>query len=230
MVAFMLSQENLPYAISLSLVLLFGLLESLSLVVGASLVSLLQSPEQNESSPFNPELKQASYTQAHINPSRPLLRFASWLCIHRLPVLIWFSLALSSFAIAGFVVNLVSLGLLMDLQPQYISLPVALLAMILSCHFFGKLIADRLSTTISNVVSIEDLNGCIAKIGFARAQQGFPGAAIVVDKHRQEHQVFVEPITAGTEFLEGTSVVLVNRRGRVWQALPIEADCLAKVS
>ncbi len=206
MVTFLLSQQNLPYAISLSLVLLLGLLESLSLVIGASLIGLLHEPLHTDDG-----------VQTHKQAS-PLLRLANWLCIHRLPVLVWFSLALACFAITGLSFNLLSLSMLGQLQPQSISLPIALLVMCFCCHYLGKNIADRLSYRISTVVSIDDLNGCIAKVTFGGASQGFPRAAVVIDKNQQEQQVFVEPNYSGIEFDEGELVVLVARRGRVWLA------------
>ncbi|MCL1145034.1 YqiJ family protein [Shewanella marinintestina] len=210
MVDFLLSQENLPYAISLGLVLLFGLLETLSLVIGASLVGLLHPAEVVD----NIELSNKN--------SSVMLSFASWLSMNRLPVLLWFALALLSFSMAGFVINAVSMRWLLVLQPQLVSLPFALFLMALSCHYFGAAIADRLQRNISNVISIEDLNGSVAKLEFGRAMLGYPGAAIVVDKNQQEHHVFVEPVNTEVEFTEGSLVVLVKRKGRVWQATPID--------
>lgn len=207
MVSFLLSQDNLPYAIALCVVLLLGIVESLSLVIGASFLELLDDWTPNDSG----------------TDIAGVTGLVGWLCINRLPLLIWFVLALLSFSIAGFSFNYLSLSWINTLLPQSLSLPISLILMALSCHFFGGKLANILPKNESSAVSLEDLNGCVGTMTRGKAVQGNPSEALVKDDYMQKHYVLVEPDNVGVEFLTGTKVVLLKRKGRVWSAAKLES-------
>ncbi len=207
MVSFLLSQENLPYAISLCIVGILGIVESLSLVIGASFLGLLDDWAPNDGG----------------NDVGGVTGLAGWLCISRLPLLIWFVLALVSFAIAGLSVNYFSLSWFNSLLTQSVSLPISLMLMAVSCHFLGGKLANILPKNESSAVSVEDLNGCVGTLTIGKAVLGNPSEALVKDGYMQKHYVLVEPDKDGVEFLTGTQVVLLKRRGRVWSAAKLES-------
>ncbi|QQX81112.1 DUF1449 family protein [Shewanella sp. KX20019] len=207
MVSFLLNQDNLPYTISLCIVFVLGMVESLSLVIGASFLGLLDDWTPNDNS-------------ADVAGVTGLV---GWLCISRLPLLIWFVLALLSFAIAGFSLNYFSLSWFDSLLPQAISLPLSLLLMGFSCHFLGSKLADILPKNESSAVSVEDLNGCVGILTIGKAVLGNPSEALVKDDYMQKHYVLVEPDEVGVEFLTGTQVVLLKRKGRVWSAAKLDS-------
>ncbi|MFT5788978.1 MAG: hypothetical protein ACI8SJ_001086 [Shewanella sp.] len=208
MVSFLLSQANLPYSLSLCIVFLLGIVESLSLVIGASFLGLLDDWTPNDRN-----------TDVAGNTG-----LVGWLCISRLPLLIWFILALLSFAIAGFSLNYFSLSWFNSLLPQSISLPISLMLMALCCHFFGGKLAGILPKNESLAGSIEDLNGCVGTLTMGKAVQGNPSEAVVKDDYMQKHYVLVEPDVVGVEFPTGTQVVLLKRKGHVWIAAKLESS------
>ncbi|ACJ30866.1 Membrane protein, putative [Shewanella piezotolerans WP3] len=207
MVSFLLSQENLPYVISLCIVGILGIVESLSLVIGASFLGLLDDWAPNDAG----------------NDVGGVTGLAGWLCISRLPLLIWFVLALVSFAIAGLSVNYFSLSWFNSLLTQSVSLPISLMLMALSCHFLGGRLASILPKNESSAVSVEDLNGCVGTLTIGKAVLGNPSEALVKDDYMQKHYVLVEPDEDGVEFLTGTQVVLLKRKGRVWSAAKLKS-------
>lgn len=206
MVLFLLSQDNLPYAIALCIVGILGIVESLSLVIGASFLGLLDDWAPNGDS----------------NDVGGVTGLAGWLCISRLPLLIWFVLALVSFAIAGLSVNYFSLSWFNSLLSQSVSLPISLMLMALSCHFLGGRLANILPKNESSAVSVEDLNGCVGILTIGKAVLGNPSEAVVKDGYMQKHYVLVEPDELGVEFPTGTQVVLLKRKGSVWRAAKLE--------
>jgi hypothetical protein len=207
MVSILLSQDNLPYTISLCIVFVLGIVESLSLVIGASFLGLLDDWTPNDG---NADVAAVS-------------GLVSWLCINRLPLLIWLVLALLSFAIAGFSFNYLSQSWFNSFLPQFVSLSISLILMALCCHFFGGKLADILPKNESLAVSVEDLNGCVGTLTTSKAVQGSPSEAVVKDDYMQQHYVLVEPESDGVEFPTGTQVVLLKRKGQVWSAAKLES-------
>ncbi|MEC4727331.1 YqiJ family protein [Shewanella sp. D64] len=204
MVEFLFTQANLPFSISLSFVLLLGIFEAFSLVVGYSLVGAL-----DEWAPIDvdSDISTSGFTSV-----------SGWLCLNRLPLLIWFVLVLVSFSLAGYTSNFLSLLLVKQTLPQIVSLPIALIFTAISCRYLGVSLARILPKNESSAVSIDTLQGCIATVTLGCAIKGNPSEALVRDKYQQRHYVLVEPEITGVEFRTGTQVVLLKRDGTVWSA------------
>lgn len=95
--AFLVEQPNLPYTIAFACVLFLGVFEALALLIGLSMLSALDQWVPTD-------------VDYHPDMGGGLTGIAGWLCLNRLPLLIWFVLALTSFAIAGYLVNFISLS------------------------------------------------------------------------------------------------------------------------
>jgi hypothetical protein len=202
-VDFLLLSDNLPFSLAIAFVVLLGVVEAISMVLGLSLLGAL-----DELSPIDIDTDfEASATG--------ITGVVGWLCLDRLPLLIWLVLMLTSFAIAGFSVNYVAMSFYGSL-PQVISVPVALLFSALSCRFLGAKLARLLPKNESSAVSVDDLSGLIGVITMGSARRGFPSEAVVRDHFNQKHYVLVEPESAEGELAKGTQVVLLHRTGNVW--------------
>lgn len=200
---FLLLSDNLPFSLAIAFVVLLGVVEAISMVLGLSLLGAL-----DELSPIDIDTDfEASATG--------ITGVVGWLCLDRLPLLIWLVLMLTSFAIAGFSVNYVAMSFYGSL-PQIISVPVALLFSALSCRFLGAKLARLLPKNESSAISVDDLSGLIGVITMGCARRGFPSEAVVRDHFNQKHYVLVEPESAEGEFAKGTQVVLLHRTGNVW--------------
>lgn len=204
--AFLVEQPNLPYTIAFACVLALGVFEVFALFIGLSMLSALDQwvPADVE---YDVDVGAGGLTG-----------IAGWLCLNRLPLLIWFVLALTSFAIAGYIVNFISVSVAGFLLPQLFTLPIAIVASAFSCRYFGRVLADHLPKNESSAISLDDLSGYVGTITLGCAIKGMPSEAVVRDKHQQKHYVLVEPETSDIEFASGTQVVLLKREGRVWSA------------
>ncbi|CAD6366892.1 YqiJ family protein [Shewanella putrefaciens] len=203
--AFLVEQPNLPYTIAFACVLFLGVFEALALLIGLSMLSALDQWVPTD-------------VDYHPDMGGGLTGIAGWLCLNRLPLLIWFVLALTSFAIAGYLVNFISLSVVGVLLPQLFTLPIAVVASAFACRYLGRLLADHLPKNESSAISLDDLSGYVGTITLGCAIKGMPSEAVIRDKHQQKHYVLVEPETSGIEFASGTQVVLLRREGRVWSA------------
>nr|WP_076407494.1 OB-fold-containig protein [Shewanella sp. UCD-KL12] len=207
MVDFLLTQANLPFTISLSFVVILAVLEALSLSVGFSLVKALEK--------WAPRDTGLEHTDVSVNG---LASVASWLCLDKLPLLIWFVLALVSFTLAGFVSNYIALTLYSNLLPQSAALPIALFVTAFACRYIGEAIASVLPRNELGIVSTDGLLGSVGTVTVGCAIKGNPSEALVQDQYQQKHYVLVEPESKGIEFNSGTQVVLLRREGGVWSA------------
>ncbi|QSX29279.1 YqiJ family protein [Shewanella cyperi] len=210
MLSFLFSDPNLPYSIAIAMVVLLGIIEALAMVAGLSIMGVLDDwlPMDND---FSADVAGGGFTG-----------LVGWLCLNRLPLLIWLVLALCSFAISGLSINFVSVYAANVLLPTWLTLPLALFGGALGCRLLGQPLARLLPKNESSAVSIDDLCGCVGTVTLGRAVKGNPSEALVHDKYQQKHYVLVEPEHEQGEFLQGTSVVLLRRQGRVWAASPFE--------
>ena len=210
MVDFLLTQANLPFTLSLTFVLILGVLEALSLCIGYSLVGAL-----DDWAPSDLDIDSDADSSAG---GSGLTEIAAWLCLDRLPLLIWFVLVLVSFSITGYISNYISLAINNELLPQSATLPIALFFTAFSCRYIGALVASILPKNESSAVSIDGLLGSVGTVTIGCAIKGNPSEALVKDQYQQKHYVLVEPELAGIEFSRGTQVVLLRREGTVWSA------------
>lgn len=208
MLGFFFSDANMPFSIVLTVILLLGIIEALALVTGLSLMGFLKDLDIAD-------------VDADV-AGGGLTGLLGWLCLNRLPLLIWLVLAMTCFVIAGFSFNYLFSGLLGYWLPVWLSVPMALLTAAFGCRFLGAPLARMLPKNESSAVSIDDLSGCIATITLGRAVKGNPSEALVRDRYQQKHYVLVEPDEQELEFVQGTQVVLLRREGRIWAASPFE--------
>lgn len=204
--AFLVEQPNLPYTIAFACVLALGVFEALALLIGLSMLSALDQWVPTDVD-YDADASVGGLTG-----------IAGWLCLNRLPLLIWFVLALTSFAVTGYLTNFISLSVAAMLLPQLFTLPIAIVGSAFACRYLGRVLADHLPKNESTAISLDDLSGYVGTITLGCAMKGMPSEAVVRDKHQQKHYVLVEPEISGVEFASGTQVVLLRREGRVWSA------------
>jgi len=206
-VEFLFAQANLPFLLSLSLVVLLGLFEGFSLILGFGLFGGLDD-----------------WLAVDVDPDvSGFTGVAGWLCLNRLPLLIWFVLVLVSFALVGYTSNFVAMTFTGQALYQEISLPISLFVTAFSCRYIGAGLARVLPKNETSAVSIDSLSGCVATVTLGCAVKGNPSEALVKDQYQQKHYVLVEPEMPGVEFRTGTQVVLLSRAGSVWLAARFDA-------
>lgn len=210
MFAFFISDINLPYTIAISIVFLFTLIEILGLLVGLSLLEMFDNI-----SPFDLDADSALPLEGS-----GLTSVFDWLCINRLPMLIWLILLLTHFAITGFSLNFIAVSSF-EWQPSlYISLPVTICIALILTHFVGAALAKIIPKNDSSAVSTAAFNGKLARITIGTATKGNPAEAVLTDDNNQKHYVMVEPAYEHERFTQGTEVVIVEKLTSSWLAIP----------
>lgn len=209
MIEFLLADFNTGFAISIGLVLTLAILEGVGMLIGLSLMNML-----DQISPFNFETD--IDLDANTSGLTPLL---GWLCLNRLPLLVWFVLFFSIFGIAGYTINYASIATLEFLLPEFIVYISALLSAVMLTRLIGAPLARLLPKNESSAVSNNSFVGLIAKITIGTAKHNSPAEAALIDSFNQKHYVLVCPESEEDNFQQGEEIVLVEKTGNIWLAV-----------
>ena len=209
MIEFLVANENTLYSFSLCLMLFIALLEGVGVLLGLSLFSAIDN-------------MLALDVDAEINVESPggLTAILGWLCISRLPFLIWLVLFLTTFALTGLSVNFVSVSIAGVMLPTIIGNLLSLTATVFLVKFIGSKLADALPKNETSAVSSDSFTGAIAKITLGKASINNPTEAVLTDQFNQKHYLLVAPERDTDTFIQGDQVVLTRKEQSTWLAIP----------
>lgn len=204
---FLFSDNNLWFAIALGIVIALFIIEVLGMVLGLSLMGLV-----DDVSPINLN------TDTHLDTDSGFSSILSWLCLDRLPIMIWFVLLLTCFSLTGYVINFAALNVLGFEISSIIAIPVALLLGLLLTGRLGSTLARLLPKNESSATHEFEFEGRVAEITLGTAKSGSPAEAKCLDQFDQAHYLMVEPIDTEESFKQHDKVILVNKGSRSWLA------------
>ncbi|QSX33767.1 DUF1449 family protein [Shewanella avicenniae] len=207
MFEFLLSDQNFVFSCALCLMLVLALLEGVGALIGFSLGNLI-----DQALPVDLDLD-ADVSAELVNPASGVTALLGWLCFAKLPFLVWLILALTSFSVSGYLVNATAQNLFNLLVPMYISLPLALLAMVWLTRLIGQPLARLLPKNESSAISSRSFVGKSARITIGTARRDLPAEAVLVDDFGQKHYILVAP-EDDTELPAGTEVALLEKTER----------------
>ena len=206
MLSFLLSDANFWFSVAIAIVLGLGAIEIVGTLSGFSLMSVI-----DDISPIEVDVGVDS-------PSTGISSSLSWLCLDRLPLMIWLVLLLTAFGVTGYLINAVSLNLFDTQINRLFSIPVALVLGLILTARLGNFIARLLPKNESSATHQDQFSGSVATITVGKATQHSPAEAKFTDQFKQVHYVMVEPIEEGSVFHQGDDVILVNKGPRSWMA------------
>ncbi|MDM8558299.1 YqiJ family protein [Candidatus Parabeggiatoa sp. HSG14] len=205
---FILDPHNMPFTMSLGIMLGIALLEGITTILGFGLSSLLSS--------FLPD------TDIHVNQNidtgeigseSSLGKLLSWLNIGRVPIMILLVIFLTVFGLTGYTLQAISMNIVGWMLP---ALPVALVVFFLALpmvRVLGQGVGKIMPTDETEVISEDTFIGRLASITLGTAKKGRPARAKFKDNYGTTHLIMVEPEKEDEEFTEGNVVVLVERIG-----------------
>lgn len=212
MLEFISATGNLPYTFGILLVIGFALIEGVGLLVGLSIMSWL-----DELTPFEIDVD----TDADATSVPGLTAFLGWLCLSKLPLLVWLILFISSFSIVGYVLNYVWLNLSGDILWRSISIIPALIGAMCLTHLFGGAIAKIMPNTTTDALSVASFHGAVAVLMQDGCRAGRPVEASLTDDAGTQQQVLVELLQEGIELNTGAEVILSEQDERgIWSVIP----------
>jgi hypothetical protein len=187
------------------------MLEGVGMLIGLSMINLL-----DHISPIDLDIDIDTDAELSMGGLTPLL---GWLCLNRLPLLIWLVLFLTSFGITGYTLNYILLSSFTIHLHEFILYGFSLFLSLYTTHFIGVPLSRLLPKNESSSISNNSFNGIVATITIGTAKQDSPAEASLTDSYKQKHYVMVIPDSAHEEFSQGQQVVLVEKQDTVWLAI-----------
>lgn len=183
-----LHHQNMPFSIAIAVALLIGLVEIISLLLGG-LVSI-----------------------DSIIPEKDINGFSvvDYLCIGKIPLLMWLVVFLLSFGIIGIIFQ--SIFALNSTVAAIIVLFISAFPVRYISLLLQKIVPKDETTAIYDI----DFIGYKAEIVLGTARRNYPAQAKFKDVHNQTHYVMVEPLSDTDEFVTGDTVVLYEKKGPIF--------------
>ena len=205
--------ESLPFTGAIIFVLLLGALETISLLLGASLFGLFGHIDIDVPHIDHIDIPHVEHIDiAHIDtPHLDADSGLGWLHVGKVPMLVLLVLFLSSFATVGLSCNALSHYYLGSYPNVYLSSGVAFLSAILAVRVLGNVIAKLIPKDETSAVSLDTLVGHIAIIINGTARKNNPAQARVTTEKGQTFYIRVEPEHDYEQFNTHDSVLLIKQ-------------------
>ncbi|GAB6093803.1 hypothetical protein JCM14469_00550 [Desulfatiferula olefinivorans] len=210
MIDFLVIRQNLPFTVSIGLMVLIALIEGMGSVVGFGLSDFLDS--------LVPDLDwdvDAPDLDAHSG----LTHLLGWLHIGRVPVMVLVILFLTGFGLTGLIIQMLANHVTGRVLPGTIASVLAVTATLPQIRVFGRIIARVMPQDETAAMSEAGYIGRTATIVIGTARAGSPAQAKFTDRHGTTHYLMVEPDVDGATFKQGQSVLIVNRDRAVYKVI-----------
>lgn len=212
MLEFLTAEPNMPFAVSLTVMLGIAILEGAAMLLGAGISSFLDA--------LLPELDlDVDLDASEVPAVAPLSRFLGWLRIGKVPILILLVIFLTAFGLIGLGIQSLTITLLGFLLPGLVASILSLVLTFPVVRVLGGGLEKIMPKDETDAVSEQSLVGRIAVITIGTAKANSPAEAKVKDQHGLMHYVMVEPDEPQMRFTTGTSVLLVRYDGSVYTAI-----------
>lgn len=210
MIEFMLAKQNLPFTVSIGMMLFIAFIEGAGAVMGFGFSDFLDS--------MIPDLDMDVDTP-DIDSSSGFTKLLGWLRIGKVPVMALIIVFLTSFGLIGLITQTVSENVTGGLLPGALASIVAFLLSIPVVRGLGGIISKVMPQDETDAVSEASFIGRTATIVLGKARCGSPAQAKLKDQHGTTHYIMVEPDIENSEFESGTSVLIVSHGGSVYKVI-----------
>ena len=212
MIHFLLAGENMPFTVSLVLMLAIGTLEVLFSLFGPGLSDLIEAGLPDANSDI--QVDGSGFEEV-----TPLSRILSWLRIGEVPLLMLLVVFLTAFGVIGLGIQFVAMSVFKTLLTGSLTAIGALAAAIPCVRTGGGLLKAVLPKDETQAVSEDSFVGKIAVITSGQAAHGKPAEARLQDQYKQSHYIFVEPDDEDEVFPSGTTVLIVKKENSLFRAI-----------
>ena len=227
MLEFLNQSQNTLFTISLLVMVVFCLLEGLSLLVGVGLSQVLDNLLPDfDFLDLEAEFELDGELEA---PSvGPLVGFLDWLHVGRVPILVLLVSFLTGFGIIGLAIQGVLQLAVGVMLPGIIVAVPALLGTIPVVRVVGSTVLRIMPEDDTEAVSEASFVGLTAVITGGTARHAKPAQARLKDTFGHSHYVMVEPDNEDESFERGDMVLLVERRSAVFSVIAATSEGLVE--
>jgi YqiJ-like protein len=143
-----------------------------------------------------------------------------WLHFGKVPLLAIVVIFLTTFALAGFIIQFATKAMIGSYLPLLVAVALAFVVAVVGVRILGGALSKMIPRDESTAVSDASLIGRVGTIVIGTARAGMPAEARVQDEHGATHYVMVEPDEPDQSLAAGTRVLLVRHvSGRRFHAI-----------
>jgi hypothetical protein len=204
--------EFAPFTIALIVMLALGALELVSLLVGFSPSASLESALPDVDVDVDADIPDGAALG-------PLSQVLGWLSVGKLPLLVLMVIFLTSFGLAGYVAQWITIGIVGGPLNVWIASILALAGGLYATRHLGRWLGRIFPRDQSEAASQKELVGSYATIIRGEARQGQPAEAKAQDLRGRSHYVLIEPQDAATTYKSGDRVFIVGQDRNVYRAV-----------
>jgi hypothetical protein len=208
MIEFMLRAQNLPFMVSLTIMIMIACLEGVSTMIGMGLSSMIEA--------FMPEI---DLDHPDISTTGILTKAFGWVRIGQVPFLIILIVFLTVFGLAGLLIQSVSMKLTGHLLPGMIASGITLPLTLPLVRAITGVIGKIMPKDETEAVTEKSFIGRVAVITLGKASKNNPAQAKLRDKFGTTHYVMVEPDLEDEAFQQGDQVLIVSQTSSGYKAI-----------
>lgn len=230
------SPEMAPFSAAIGLILLFLVLEIVSLLAGASLFGAdggadvdtpdidapnIDGPDLNAPDFDTPDLDAGDIVSDHgaVSDAGGIL---AWLGLGEAPFMVWLTGLLAAFGLTGYVGQLILREVTGELFTAWPIALVAALVGLTAAKRLSRLIARLLPRVQTEAVSERRLGGRVGVVTVGTARMGRPAEAKVADRFGNIHYIRVEPARPGDELAQGAEIAILQCKNRIYRAIRLD--------
>jgi hypothetical protein len=193
----LVSPGNAPFLVAICMMVVIGVIEGLSLLVGTGMFHHLDS-----------------FFAAHLDHAGDLFPgdgVLGWLHLGRVPLLVLLVLFLMSFAMVGLALQWAVSGIVGHPLPPLLASLIAVACAVPAVRLFGGQLGRLVPRDETSAVSEESFVGRVARLTADSAAAGQPGQAKLTDEHGRTHYLLVAPDDPKVQFTRGEALLIVSR-------------------
>lgn len=212
MIGFILESRNMPFTVSLTIMLMIAVLEGATTMIGMGLSNMVET--------FIPDFDLDADLDSPDGTSPGVLtKTFGWLRIGQVPFLIILVAFLTIFGLTGLIFQSVILEFTGVLLPGLAASGAALAVSLPMVRMVTGIIARIMPKDETEAVSEKSFIGRVAVITLGRATKGKPAQAKLKDKFGTTHYIMVEPDLEDESFQQGDPVLIVRQAGAGFTAI-----------
>lgn len=212
MIEFIFAKQNLPFMVSIVLMVGITMIEGLGTFLGHGVSEFLDT--------LVPDIDlDVDIDAPDFEAPSGFTKLLGWLRIGQVPALVLLIVFLTSFGLFGLVVQTLADNITGDLIPASLAAIPAFMLTIPAVRVVGGFLALIIPKDETDAVSEKSFIGRTASIVLGKASQGKPAQAKLTDHYGTTHYLMVEPDLKEDVFEAGTSVLLVSQSGSVFKAI-----------
>lgn len=212
MVEFILQSQNLPFMVSLTIMIMIACLEGVTTVIGMGVSNMLET--------FIPDIDaDVDLDHSDITATGILSKVFGWFRVGQAPFLIILIIFLTIFGLVGLILQAVCIKTTGFLLPGLIASAIAFFISLPMIRFFTGIIVRVMPKDETEAVDEKSLIGRVAVITLGKATKNSPAQAKLKDKFSTTHYVMVEPDIDDEEFVQGDQVLIVRQTSAGYKAI-----------